>query len=335
MSQTTIRDLAQSLGLGKSTVQRALAGSPLVSPSTRGLVQAAARRGGYRHDVYFAALSAKRHRKGKPAGILIHYLYGSPFFPDYHQGINSLPSLREIGLEMGFDVEPVKFHEFPNVRTIPKALYERGSKGLIIGQTDPVLHQALLGFGKLPVLCCQRQGGLPFHTVRFAASDRVRMCWKKLWEAGYRRIGCAVMRHDPILDDDRDRHGTSLVLAAENQRPRERVPVLRSELDDEQAYLSWLKSYQPDAVISFRGGVWPLQEKAGLGHVPLVSLHASLEPGVAHIPGTLQHLELLASETLRQMDSMVRHGDTGTPRVAVNVIIEPEWHEGAGIPTVA
>lgn len=338
MSKATLRDLATHLQLGKSTVQRALAGSARVSPQTRQRVHKAAEELGYRHDLYFAALSARRRTRNN-GSILVHYLYNSATT----QGARStvVGFFQTWAKEMGIEVELVDLESYSKVETIPRILLQRGSQGFIVGHCNrellPALHEA---YDKVPIICCQRQVDLPFHTVRFSVAECVRMCWKHLWDAGYRRIGCAVMKHprcpivshNPAHIDDLDRLGAAVALMADHLSEDEQIPPLRAHLHDVDAYAPWLKEHKPDAVVGFfPEHVDRICDEQGRP-IPFVALHAGHNPLYAHVPGSHTSGSMLVREALRQMSSLIRHGNGGVPEQIFHFLVEPTWHHGAGIP---
>lgn len=322
--------MAARLGMGKSTVQRALAGEGLVKPATRERVLAEAKACGYRHDAYFAALSAKRRRgnRGTESGLLLHYFHGGKQANGRSIGIDLEEQLRDAGVGMGFEVEQAELPRGSQAERWPEILWQRGSSGFLLGHVSGELRQALVAFGNVPVLCCQRQDGMPFHTVRFAVNESMRMAWRRLWALGARRIGCAVMRHDLELDDDRDRWGAAMALLLEAGSRGRPVEPLQAPIFDDAAYVAWLKRERPDGVIGFRPGQWFVHQEAGFGAVPFVTLHASDSEELRHIPGVRERSDVLVREILVRMDSMIRHREIGEPAAAVHSVITPEWWDG-------
>ncbi len=329
MAQVTLRDLADRLGVGKSTVQRALAGSTLINERTRKRVLAEAEACGYRHDAYFAALSAKRLRaKGSEGtGLLLHYLHHKEK-SGKDIGFNLGQRLAKVGENMGFEVRTTERPEPGLAAKLPELLWRQGSSGIFLGHVGPELRQAVADFRKLPILCCQRLDGLPYHTVRFAVNESVRMAWNYLWDRGARRIGCAIQRHEAELDDDTDRLGAAEALLRTRADRGARVPPLTCPIFDDAAYVAWLRAERPDAVMAFRAGLWFTHREAGFGSVPFVTLNAIDTPESRHIPGVRGQVDVLVRELLIRMDSMVRHGDVGVPKLPVHSVISPEWWEG-------
>lgn len=325
-SSPTLRQLAAALGLSKSTVQRALDGTIGILPETRERVLAAAKTLGYRRDPFFAALAARKKKRGH-ADFPIHYLHGSPINPTFRRGIDFFPELQREGRRFGFDLQKVNLLEYPRWASLPRILWQRGSRGFILEMPDPVIHDALKSFGHLPMVCCERQEGLDFHTVRFGVTDRVRLCWAKLCEAGYRRIGIAPFLHDPPLHDDLDRLGAALTLLRREGGENTIPPLEVSLIGDPAPYLAWLERWRPDAVISARPGMIWQHRPDGFAPRAFVALHAS-----DRIPGTAGDYTLFANEVLHVLDRLVRHGETGRPASPVSVVVPPIWKEGGGIP---
>jgi LacI family transcriptional regulator len=304
-----------------------LAGSALVKPATRARVEAAAKELGYVRDLYFSAMSTQRHKKSSKR-MLVHYLHGSPD-PNWEQAGFSISSdMFAHAADYGMDVEMVNWGNFERIEQVPERLYAQGSSGLLLGVLDHRVHAPLRDFGRLPVVCCQRQEGLPFHTVRFGVASAMRLCWQKVREAGYRRIGLAVMRHKLPHLDDGDRLGAALALIHGVSSAEGRIPPLTAVLNDSKAFRNWIQEYQPDAVIGFNNGLWWDCLDARGKHIPFFSLHAYQDQDTAHISGVFEDSQRLVSEALRQMDGMIRHGEIGVPESATHIVIDQKWMDG-------
>ncbi|MFH1498547.1 MAG: LacI family DNA-binding transcriptional regulator [Verrucomicrobiota bacterium] len=331
----TLGRLAQSLGVSKSTVHRALAGSSRIAPLTRDRILAAARQAGYQRDPYFASLSALRHHHTVSATLPIHYLQGSPVDPGYKRGIDPFPELQKHGRALGFEFERVNLLDYPRFQTLPRILYQRGCRGLVLEQIDPVMHETLRRFQRVPVVCCERQEGLPFHTVRHESAGRVRLCRDRLRAAGYRRIGCAPVMHDPLHKDDYERLGAALSLVALDARPADRIPPVETPVRrtlNPRAYVAWLERHRPEAVIGNSAGLFWLHQNLSFPPPVFVNLHAAEADAARLLPGATAPPEALVMEILHMLDRLVRHGQTGLPATPIDVVIPPVWHEGAGIP---
>lgn len=333
---TTLRELARRLGMGKSTVQRALAGSPRVAKRTRERVERMAAELGFKRSLYFSTLSAQRRVAGGQR-VLVHYV--KEFIPQATgdptgTGFDAFESLRQEQAAIGIEVCRVEQDLFKEPERLPGILYARGCCGFLVGHCRPEVYEALAAFGRLPLLSCYRNEAFSCCTIAYNVAEFVRLCWRKLWEKGYRRIGFALLKHHPPLWEDRLRLAALADLREQYGEVVDAIPPLRADIRSIEPYLEWLRTHRPEAVIGFRSGHVCYQREAGFGHIPFVALHAkdSPDPEIQQLPGSHQPAALLARETLRRMDDMIRHGEVGMPDHPVEVLIPPVWREGKGIP---
>lgn len=332
----TLRTLANKLGLGKSTVQRALAGDIEVREATRERVRALAEKSGYKKNLFFAALSA--HRKtSRRTTVLVAYVWGSQD-PDVGREIHGrrlemLGKLQEQGQAFGLEVIGVDLAKERRPEVLVDRLWSQGVSGLIVGLCDPVWLESLRVCRKMPVLCVQRQTGSPFHVVHTAAGERVRDAWERLQAAGYRRIGLAVMQHLSPVEEDRERLSAALGLLAD-VAVRNRIPPLRSHLQDVDGFREWVARHRPDAVIGFARWMWWECKYPRTGRrLPFVCLHAGVSSDtVDHICGFVEPVDELAKEAALQTSLLIRQGECGVPVRRKRVVVQPFWHEGEGIP---
>jgi len=331
VSGITITELARRLDLGKSTVQRALSGTGKVDPETRRRILEEAERAGYQRNLYFAALSSQR-RQSRDGKLLVHYVSQDiPRAEPHSKGKQESTYLHEIAGEFGMAVEAVD-PACENARRLARILWHQGSAGLLLGNCGEEFLSGLDDSLQVPVLNLLSTEHLPYHAIGFDMTAAVRLCWERLMEAGYRRIGCAVMRHDPPNRDDSLRLGAALTLAADHLPPEERIPPLTSPIQESGAFTAWLRHHQPEAVIGFSPGFhWECHDAAGRP-IPFVTLHASERSDNRHIPGSLQDWRVHARNAMRQMDVMIRCGDCGIPAHRSTLLIDPRWHAGEGIP---
>src|SRR6185369_7821463 len=105
----TLRSLARTLGLSRTTVSDALRGSPRVDPGTAARVKVAAREAGYRRNPLAGALMSelRRSRGGAFRGVLAAVDFNEPDRPDngarYHLELVTGAEVRAV--ELGFKVE--------------------------------------------------------------------------------------------------------------------------------------------------------------------------------------------------------------------------------------
>lgn len=327
----TLRVLAARLGLGKSTVQRALNDSPRVSAETRKRVREAAEALGYRNDPFFAALASRR-RAGRQNHVRVDYVMVRGLGEHQERGSPSHDPLEEAGARMGYHVVCSTATKGERPESFLRRLWMQGSSGFLVGWPGEAMARAMLDFGRVPILALHREEALPLHTVRFDVAEAVRLCWERLWAAGWRKIGCAVMRHAETIKDDHDRLGAAMELIMTRAGARDRVPPLTCGFWDKGAYLAWLREHQPEAVIGFSAWIGLLHREHGFGHIPFVTLHTANAPKTRDIPGTFAPRDTWARQALLRLDAMIRHGEIGVPEVPVHTVLPFSWASGHEIP---
>lgn len=330
MGEITITELARALGLGKSTVQRVLSGTGKVSEETRKRVLKVADEMGYARNLYFAALASQRKR-GNRVKPLIHYVNRN--LPREHPesiGVREANYLEAYAKKMGMELRLVDPAVEKHPRHLPKMLWHQGTAGIMLGNCGAAFVEGLRALEDVPVLNLMTTNELPYHRVGFDVAKAVQLCWRRLREMGYRRIGCAVMRHNPENSDDRQRYGAALVAVAEEGNLKARIPPLFEYMPGEDAYRGWLRLYLPEAVIGFStGGYWGCREVLGEG-VPYVALHTGTREESQFVPGAKQQLAVHAENAIRLIDSMIRHADCGVPAHRYSLLIDPVWFDGMG-----
>ena len=322
----TIRDLAEKLSLGKSTVQRALAGLPGISEATRARVKAAATELGYRPDPLYSSLAMQRSRSSRHT-LQIVFLRSKTA----RGGVNLYENIKAHAYPLGYDVVTIDPDSLAAGKRLMSVLYHRGSVGVIVGPLHPSCYEPVLANTKLPVVCCGRIDPLPLHTVQPDITDHVRLAWRHIREAGYRRIGPAIALHTPAVEDDIDRLGA--VLACQYTLPEEeRVPPLLAPLRDAKALVEWCQLHKPDAVLGFSMSQYYSLAAAGIdmSRVGFASLHAPRDS--EEIAGTEELNDSVASEAVHLLDQFIRRRVVGLPAEPLHLLVPGRWKPGASLP---
>jgi DNA-binding LacI/PurR family transcriptional regulator len=332
MSSPTLRELAKGLGMGKSTVQRALTGAGGVSEETVRRVQTAAKKVGYVPDPLFSILGTQsRHRRTNL--LQLAYIGRKEFSENSPQsiGINLLKGLREYGLTLGFDVKYVDPEAVGGSQRLMDILYHRGFVGVLIGQLRSPDHEAILANTHLPVVCCGRVDPLPLHTVQPDVSENLRVAWRNLVQRGYRSIGAAICTHLPICRDDADRLAT--LLACQHEMPDKSFPPFLSPLKEMEAFVAWFKKFKPDALLGFSPAHYFALQSAGvdMARIGFASLQAAHDTGSPLIAGIDERIELIPVEALNLLDRLIRHRTVGIPDPPLRILIPGRWYEGQSL----
>jgi len=320
----TMQHLANHLGVAKSTVARALAGSDRVSESTRKQVRALAEELGYRPDPALSRIAEARWKSSSPSGSwTLAILQSKPM-----RGWKA-SRLAEAAHAAGFEFDALDLREFDSAGELERVLTARGIRGLLIeALPDPAL-QGLLEFDWRPfsVLCCGfGRVRLPFDVVRFHHFENSRRAWRYLEEAGCRRIAALLHRHDPIAEDDIGRE--SAVLFELDQRPRRRrIPLKRVNHARQPELAEWVRRWEADGVIAFPGAIGSVLRKAGIRiphEVRIVSLHGSTPEAFPYVDCDAG---FLYEEALKTLIARVRSGQRGIPEHPREILLEGIWRE--------
>ncbi len=267
MAAPTLRTLARSLGLSRTTISDALRGSPRVNPETVKRVRAAAEAAGYERNPFTGAVMSllRRSRGQQFRGVLAALEVVDPDRPAHAARYNDrvLAGVSERAAELGFKVER----------------FEVSAAGVRLNRLDTILHtrgiQAMVilpakGFPDLSNLSWQRYTAIyvdyfidrpGLHCV---CSDHYRSMialLQDLHARGYRRPGLFI----EIAQDERLHfRWEGAFLALQKYLPKiSAVPPLRVETVTRANFQAWFKKYDPDVVLGHEPGAMAWMTGAG------------------------------------------------------------------------
>lgn len=253
MAAPTLRTLARSLGLSRTTVSDALRGSPRVNPDTVARVREAAKAAGYeRNPLTGAVMSLLRRSRGQQfRGVLAAIEVVEPGRAAHAVRYNEslLAGVSERANELGFKVE--RFEIGPQgvrLNRLDTILHTRGIQGMVILPAS--------GFPDLASLSWKRYTAVyadyfidhpPLHCV---CSDHYRSMvglLQALHARGYRRPGLFMeITHDERLHF----RWEGAFLALQKYLPKiAAVPALRMKSVTRSEFEAWFKKYDPDVVL--------------------------------------------------------------------------------------
>ncbi|HUG10306.1 MAG TPA: LacI family DNA-binding transcriptional regulator [Opitutaceae bacterium] len=335
--RVTQQDIADQLGMDKSTVSLALRDNPAITPATRKRVHAMAEKLGYRPDPALAALARQRwagHETG--SGAVLAYLIDSRM-KNASQHLDFLPAARHRAEARGYQLRVFDLAEHPSVKAFSRILYHRGIRGLLVPQ---FAHTAGPGILELPVdnltIVCLELGWvpMPFHIVAPDDFEATRRAWHEAIKRGYDRIGGAVLFHTPPAVNDASRYGSAASIQLEQFTVRQRVPLLTSGPKDRDRFVRWLERYEPKVVIGFVSTLQDWIRSTGR-RVPEDVAFVSLGVSVAKTPevsGILRQLDSIGTVGVDALIAAMRENEWGVPTLQRKLLIEPVWHEGSTLP---
>lgn len=335
--RVTQQDVAQKLGLDKSTVSLALRNSRNLPPATRERVRSMAAQLGYRPDPALAVLARQRwagHETG--SGAALAYLLDSRM-GNAAQHRCFLPASRSRAEERGYFVQEFDLAEYASIGVVARVLQHRGIRGLLVPQFERATGPGILD---LPVdnftVVCLDLGWVktPFHLVSSDRFEGTRRVWAEAVERGYRRIGGAVLLHSPRALEDATRFGATMSAQQEFLQPSEHIPLLLSTPSDRDSFLRWLDRHKPEAVIGFVPRVFDWIRSTGR-RVPEDLAFATLAANARQYPalsGVLRHLDDIGATGVDTLIAAMHENEWGVPTLQRKLKIEPQWHEGATLP---
>jgi LacI family transcriptional regulator len=318
MAAPTLRTLARSLGLSRTTVSDALRGSPRVNPDTVARVREAAKAAGYeRNPLTGAVMSLLRRSRGQNfRGVLAAIEMVEPDRPDHVVRYNEslMQGIAERANDLGFKVE--RFEIGPHgmrLSRLDTILHARGIQGLVVLPASGFPDLSSLSWGRYTAVYADYFIDHP--SLHCVCSDHYRSMVGLLHELhtrGYRRPGLFM---DIQLDERLQFRWEGAFLALQKYLPKIRaVPALRRRSITRADFETWFKKYDPDVV---------------LGHIP--DAMSWMKSCGAKIPKTHAFVCL---NSLRTTDDCATL-DLQTPRLGARcaeLVIAQLLHNEFGVP---
>ena len=330
----TLRNIAERLGLDRSTISRGLRGDPRLPVGTRRRIEAAADELGYRPNPLLSELASSRWQVEKvTGGNVIGYIDRLRPEPDLGFGLppSLTPSATHQARSLGYGLQVFRRMDFSNSAELQRVLRSRGITDLILG---PIREEALtvsLDWDKF--ICVQLLPGyfpLPLHSVVKDHFNIVVLAWQKAVSRGYRRVGIVLPEHPGALIDDVLR--SSAVHACQEHffSDTAKLPILKYPIHKPggKAFIDWVKKNNPEVIIGFSDFHYYYYVSTFRREVPYISLHNG-EGGLSGIPGGAFDC---AREAVNLLHFCRRTHQWGIPSLRVDHTIEPTWIEGRSLP---
>jgi DNA-binding LacI/PurR family transcriptional regulator len=332
----TLRSLARTLGLSRTTVSDALRGSPRVDPTTVLRVRKAAREAGYERNPLAAALMSelRRSRGGIFRGVLAAVDIEEPDRPThaarFHRELVLGASVR--AAELGFKVEKFMVGRGGvSVHRLDSILQSRGIHGVILlpAWDDPDLSR--LDWSRYAGVYTDYIIERPaLHSV---CSDHYRSMiamLQRLATLGYRRPGLIQQKHH----DERIQYRWEAAFRVfqENHPGIEAVPPLIFDTLTRENFTRWYKRAKPDVVLGHNTDVIAWMEESG-AKVPATHGFACLNVLMKTRPAAGLDLQprTLGARSAELVIAQLQRNERGIPDWPVTTTIPARWVDG---PTV-
>lgn len=342
--RTTLQDIADLTGYGRSTVSMALRNHPGLPAATKEEIRLAAEQLDYRPNPLVAALMAQlRGRKNRYKETLAlltcrdrpYEIDAAPL--DFYRILYH--AIVEHAQSLGFrvDVFSLANEDYSGAR-LSKILSTRGVHGVILfpgGQTGRDFPE-LLWQNFATVLVGFNPRWARFHQVVSDYTHDIDLALEVALKNGSRRIAFGV---EETRDRNSDYSWSSRFLLYQHRlKPRERLPFIPNNKEsffDREVFLDWIAKHRPDTVLVagdeqyhwLREAGWRIPED-----IRLINLVQRNEAGLAGIdPRTAE----VGRGAIDLLASVLQSNQLGIPDFPRLVSIKGLWTDGHSFPTLS
>lgn len=339
----TLRSLARSLGLSRTTVSDALRGSPRVDPNTAARVKKAAREAGYRRNPLAGALMSELRRSRGAAfrGVIAAIDFNEPDRPApaarYHREL--MTGAEERASDLGFKVERFQVgNGGVSVQRLDSILQSRGIHGVILLPTWETPDLSNLDWSTFAGIYTDYIIEHPaLHSV---CPDHYRSllgALQRLAKLGYSAPGLFLQKHQ----DERlqFRWGAAFRAFQENYPTTKAIPPLMVNSFSKDEFVKWFKKYKPDVVLAHNCEAIDWMESCG-AKVPDTHGFISINVWMKTRPCAGLDLQprTLGGRAAELLIAQLQRNETGIPECPSNTTIPAQWVDGPTVrsaPTVA
>lgn len=324
-SAPTIRQLAQSLGLSRTTVSDALRGGGRTSTRTTARVRKAAEAIGYRRNPVASRVMASLRWPSRQCRLTLAALGGTGTAGD--AGAEKYERLLLLGAqqraaEFGFHLEAM-----PSGASGADLRGSADLAGLLLLPSWQPADWPQLDWAKQAAVLTEESAVKPLHS---ACPNHYNATLAALGQAiarGYRRPGLCVER----ARDARVEHRLTAALRVfQETEPRcDTLPPLRLGLAAREEFIAWFRAHTPDVVLGHSPEILTWMRAAG-ARVPQTHGFICLNclPGDPPCAGQDLRPGAIAAAAVDLLLAQIRHNERGFPANPTNTALSARWVEG-------
>lgn len=327
----TLQDIANHLGLAKSSVSLALRDKGTLSTKTRKRIKDAAEAMGYRPDPLLAALVSRRTRSSADA-LPLAFISGKGAY-GHHAFVQACSDQAE---PRGYRIHDVVISDFSTLEARLRELWHRGTRGLILHHVDsgPWLNSDYLKDFAI-VQCRLHHDPLPFTTVRSDIVRKTHTTVQRVLDLRAERVGMAVLltSSDRSHPEDQDRIGGALS-AQERYRKQAWFPkplwvdlAQHSEQEWRDKARHWVTKHKLDTVICTSNGFADMLFSGWEACPPIACTLVVPQDGKKY-NGMRDNTRLIGEKCMELIDQFIRSRQFGIPEHPYDVVIPSDWKEG-------
>jgi hypothetical protein len=176
----------------------------------------------------------------------------------------------------------------------------------------------------------------PYNVVTCDFNHAMVQTWQRALDAGYRRIGVALLQEMDAVDLF-DKVSAALYCQARLSPGATSIPVQHFPVECRDQLRDWVGRYKPDVVIGFNDAVhWWLRSirifaPRDIGFVSLDTETQKDEDGHL-LTGMYPDYALIGGTSVHQLDILLRTNQQGKPARPLTVYVPSVWLEGATMP---
>jgi LacI family transcriptional regulator len=331
-ARPTIRDIARKTGFHYSTVSLALRDHPRIPDSTKQIIREAAKRVRYEPDAMLNALCAYRLMKRPPkhqtviAWVTNHRARNdwrmSACTRDYFDGASQRAKERGYRLETLWLSEPgMSGQRMSNI------LWTRGIQGVLLPPQE-ALTSIELDWDSLSAVTFGYTLLRPrLHLVSNHEYRTMGTLFAELEKRRYQRIGLVNLReHDKRVDNN---WLAAYLIEQTRLQPKNQLPPLVLEEWNAKTFLSWVKRFRPDVIVTRLPEVLLSLRRAGL-NVPDdigVAFH-TLDEKSRSLSGMKKNSLQIGVMAVDLLIDMLHRNERGVPLHPYLLMVEGTWVEG-------
>ncbi len=332
----TLKDVANYAKLSLAGVSMALRDHPSLPDRTIRRVKRIAEKLGYVPDPALCALAAHRSRLKISQSYSVIGLISNWEKAD---GWTRMASAKHViegaktrALSLGYSVQHFWAREAKvSPSRFSSILEARGIRGLILAPLERPDDTLNLTWEKFSVVTIERA----LHYTRFPHvvpnhySD-LMLCWDRLREGGYTRVGLVVRKDLAVRwgHQWQAAHSYAQSLVA---NPFDRIPTLELEGENQVGKIrAWLRKYRPEVVIN-RSEEFEAAAAAENLRIPEDVGYISLNVADEEIPnaaGIFQPRTAMGATAVDMLNNLLLHNQRGFQPVSLGSQLDGEWRGG-------
>lgn len=328
-----MRQVASAAGVTVGTVSMSLRNHACIPEATRKRVRKAAAKLGYSPDPtvtrLMVHLRTQRDRRAQS------YLCALTTHPPYPSSLPStywtelMESLRKRARELGYGMDLIHISQYlKQPGRLQRILSNRNIEGLVLlPMAVPVSLDHLLDWTQFSVVATSHSIISPsFHRVLPDHIKNTLTACERLASHGYCRIGLVISASKDLAV----RHNFVTAISYHNQfSGLEPVPPLIDPTRNFTHLESWLSRHRPDAVITENDSrLLEAAAKLGIKVPGDMAVATHFRPNTRLFAGIDEMTDVIGSQAIEVLASMLQHGAKGPPETPVTTSVEGRWVEG-------